>query len=112
MARTRVTLTVNLDRKVANTRGVRRELQAKVDRAADESRQIARSEAYDTGDYHDSISGDVEDTRDGPRGTVTAADWKAGLIEYGYMRAGRFYPPKAILRRGADAADLTVKETR
>lgn len=74
-------------------------------RVADRAREIARAEAYDTGDYHDSInvqSGVDEQSRQAA--VVVADDWKAGFIEFGTSEQ----PARAPLRRGADAAGVRL----
>ena len=74
--------------------------------AAAGAKRIARSEAYDTGAYHDSIGVEVGiDERTGEQAAVVrATDWKAGLIEFGTSERRA----KAPLRRGADAAGLRL----
>jgi hypothetical protein len=66
---------------------------------AEEVRRIARTEAYDEGDYHDSIEVD-----DNPDDSDVAARINAGvdyahIIEWG----SRYVSPQAPMRRGAEA---------
>jgi hypothetical protein len=77
------------------------------ERVATEARRIARAEAYDTGDYHDSIGVESGVDEQGRQAAVVKADdWKAGLIEFGTSEQ----QAKAPLRRGADAAGVRLRE--
>lgn len=68
---------------VMRSPGVRRAVTRAADRIADEAQRIARAEAYDTGDYADSIHVEVDSSGRRPRARVVASDYKALWIEFG-----------------------------
>lgn len=73
-----------------------------------DAKSLARTEAYLSGDYYRSIDSGAA-VRDGrPIGRVAAGDFKAGWIEFGTRRQ----PPKAILRRAAEAAGVSFVRGR
>jgi hypothetical protein len=67
------------------------------DEIADHAQSIARSEAYDEGDYHDGIEATVDTGDFNTPARVNANDWKSHWIEWGYQGS----PGKAPLRRAA-----------
>ena len=75
---------------------------------AAEAKALARSEAYETGAYHDSIEGGVGDDDEGAVARVVARDDAALIVEFGTSRQ----PAKAILRRAAEAAGHRVTRSR
>lgn len=73
-----------------------------------DAKSLARVEAYASGDYYRSIEAGAG-VRDGRAvGRVSAGDFKAGWIEFGTRRQ----PPKAILRRAAEAAGVSFMRNR
>lgn len=86
------------------------ELAAAAEQIATEARAMARREAYDPADtgthYADEITAEVVETPAGPHGRVAAHKFTSGWIEFGTHPGGgaTFVPPKAILRRAAEAA--------
>jgi hypothetical protein len=92
----------NLDRDLKREVRYRRGLKDKAEDAAEASRSIAFSEAYDEGDYRDSI----EAVEENGEVRVVAKDFKAFWIEFGSAHNPRKVAP---LRRGAQAAGLRFK---
>lgn len=78
---------------------------------ADNARAIARAEAFDTGDYHDSIENVVGIEAGRATGRVIADDFKAVWIEDGTGPPAPT-PPRAVLRRAAEKAGLRVVRGR
>jgi hypothetical protein len=91
----------NLTRQLERTTNYLAVLLDAAKEAEDAAKRIARSEAYEEGDYHDSIEG----TRVGLDVVLQAKDFKAGWIEYGQAN----FKTVAPLRRGAKAVGLVLK---
>lgn len=83
---------------VAASVEVRAGLRKQAEAIADRARQLARSEAYDTGAYYDSIAVVDADDTDRARVLVIADIAYATVIEYGTGDTPRF----RILGRAAD----------
>ena len=83
-------------------------LAAAAQRGAEEAKQIALREAYDTGAYHDGIVGGAGMEGGRAQGRITSTDWKGHFVE----RGGLHTPPKNILSRGAQAAGLRIGGSR
>ena len=83
-------------------------LAAAASRGADEAKQIARREAYDTGAYHDGIraGSGMQDGR--PQARIIGSVFYSHFVE----RGGLHTPPKHILSRGAQAAGLRIGGSR
>lgn len=90
------------------------ELRNLADLAALGAKEIAVREAFDTGDYYESIHGGLGENRNGLTvGRVSADDFKADWLERGYTHSsGKRIPGKNILRRGARRAGLSVRGRR
>jgi hypothetical protein len=77
------------------------------------AKELARSEAYLSGDYYRSIrpASGIEKTESGPAAIarVNAWDWKAGWIEFGSIHNN---PPRRILQRAAEASGYQVSVGR
>jgi hypothetical protein len=80
-----------------------RALHSVAEAAAEEAKRIARTEAYESGDYHDSIG----PTRIRNEVYLRATDFKAGWIELGKAN----FKLVAPLRRGSRAVGLDLKES-
>ncbi len=77
---------------------------------AEEARNIAQREAYQTGAYRNSIEAVAGEDAGEVKGRVVAKDFKAGWIEFGYtQRNGVHIPGKNILSRAADAAGFNLE---
>lgn len=78
---------------------------------ADEAKALAAREFHDTGDYMNGIGARKTVLPGGTiSGQVLASDWKSHWAEFGWTdEGGTHHPPKAILRRGAEAAGFTPK---
>lgn len=79
-------------------------LRSRAEDIAREARRIARSEAYDSGAYHDGIKATSGVERRQAIGRVNANDWKSHFIEFGTSSQ----PTKAVLRRAAEVGGLRV----
>jgi hypothetical protein len=75
---------------------------------AEQARQLAGREAYQSGDYQRSIEPASGTEAGGAVGRVNASDFKAGWIEFGTRRQ----PARAILRRAAEAEGYRVGKGR
>jgi hypothetical protein len=75
---------------------------------AEQARQLAGREAYQSGDYQRSIQSASGIEPGGAVGRVNAGDDKAGWIEFGTKRQ----PARAILRRAAEAVGYRVGKGR
>ena len=82
-------------------------------KVAEAARELARKDAYQTGDYMRSIRGSAGISKiEGQRtavARVNAFDWKAGFIEFGTSTG---MTPRAILSRAAEALGYTVQAER
>lgn len=78
------------------------------------AKEIAVAEFFDTGDYFDSIHGEIGTNRRGlVVGLVVADDFKANWAEHGWTTpSGRRVPGKRILQRAARRAGLRVRARR
>lgn len=77
---------------------------------ADAAKELAHADAFDTGDYMNSIrpaAGIDKDENGIPSAVarVNAWDWKAGWIEFGNIN---IQPPRRILERAAEACGYEV----
>jgi hypothetical protein len=82
-------------------------LAAEANKILDAAKDLARQEAYLTGDYYRSLrtSTGVSKEDKAMAGRVNAWDWKAGWIEFGSIHN---YPPKRILSRAAEAVGYSL----
>lgn len=80
-------------------------LRARAEDAAEESRAIA---PVDTGEYRDSITAEAGIEGGFARGRVNAGKFTAGWLEFGTSDTPTFAP----LRRGAEAAGLSLRGSR
>lgn len=90
--------------KLAKGSAMQATLLVRAETIAREARRIARSEAYDSGDYHDGIDATSGVERGHAIGRVNADDWKSHFIEFGTSSQ----PTKAVLRRAAEVGGLRV----
>lgn len=80
-------------------------LKIRAEDAADQSRAIAPVE---TGEYRDSITAEAGISKGFAIGRVNAGKFTAGFLEFGTSDTPIFAP----LRRGAEAAGLSVRGSR
>lgn len=96
------------DRELAREAEFRLHMKTVAIRGADAAKRIARAEAFDTGDYHDSIEGVVVTEGNETSARVIAGDWKALLIELGTTRR----PATATLRKAAESISDRYRAAR
>lgn len=94
---------------------VTNERMIKANAIAEDARTLAAAEAYETGAYERGIRAERLTTgqqvaKSAPVNVpviqVGAHDFKSHWIEYGYTHeGGEFVPPRAILRRAAEASE-------
>jgi hypothetical protein len=91
---------------IARSEELQEALRELAEPAAEESRRIARDEAYLSGDYEAGIEVEVGEENDEALARINANDWKSWWIEAGTSDTPTF----AVLRRGAEAVGLDVQE--
>lgn len=92
---------------LARDAAFRRFLKDTADAGARAAQQVA---PVASGDYRNSIHGEIVDGPDGPVGRIVADDWKASIIELHGVNDGR--GPLAPLRKGAESLNLRVEGRR
>lgn len=105
----KVELDAHAIEQLARSSEVREALVKSADRIAEEAKQLAHREFYQTGAYERGIKVAPVGLPDGTlAGQVQATDWKSHWAEFGWTdRGGKHHPPRAILLRGAEAAGFT-----
>lgn len=83
---------------VAKSREVKEALRDRADAVADEARRLADAEAYDTGEFANSIGVEEEERADRAVAYVISDDDKAPYLEWGTVDTPRF----RILGRAAN----------
>jgi hypothetical protein len=75
------------------------------ERIADAAKELARSEAYATGDYYRGIRASAGLDGGKAAGRINAFDWKSGFVEFGTIK---LQPARHILTRAAEALGYAV----